>query len=222
MRPPVGLQQPPPLRSGHPPGCSRLPHFVGEAKTRGRGRHFFVSPTVKVGRGRERGASSSPPPSRWGRRGRADARPQRGQPTIASLERVPRTRYRLRPWPVESQERCGSPARCVRSQPSPKTASGITSGGGRWGCVSDGKSPSGRSSPISRASRLASSLKSTATATPIRLETGDEIGGSWTMAGSSSGSGTTYVLDQTDDAIDLIDLALHNRDAVPDPLNLES
>ena len=31
-----------------------------------------------------------------------------------------------------------------------------------------------------------------------------------------------YVLDQIDDTIGLIDLALHDRDAVPDPLNLES
>jgi len=31
-----------------------------------------------------------------------------------------------------------------------------------------------------------------------------------------------YVLEQTDDALDLIDLALHDREAVPDPLNLES
>jgi adenine-specific DNA-methyltransferase len=31
-----------------------------------------------------------------------------------------------------------------------------------------------------------------------------------------------YVLDQTDDTIDLIDLALRDRSAVPDPLNLES
>ncbi len=32
----------------------------------------------------------------------------------------------------------------------------------------------------------------------------------------------TYVLEQTDDALDLVYLALHDRDAVPDPLNLES
>ena len=31
-----------------------------------------------------------------------------------------------------------------------------------------------------------------------------------------------YVLDQTDDTINLIDLALRDREAVPDPLNLES
>ena len=32
----------------------------------------------------------------------------------------------------------------------------------------------------------------------------------------------TYVLEQTDDALDLIYLALHDRDDRPDPLNLES
>jgi adenine-specific DNA-methyltransferase len=31
-----------------------------------------------------------------------------------------------------------------------------------------------------------------------------------------------YVLDQTDDTINLIDLAIRDRGAVPDPLNLES
>ena len=42
MRPDAGLPVPPPLRSGHPAGCSRLPHFVVEAKIPLSWHSFFI------------------------------------------------------------------------------------------------------------------------------------------------------------------------------------
>jgi hypothetical protein len=56
--------------------CSRLPHFVGEAKTDSL--RFSVSPTV-----------------RWGRRGRTNVRSQRGQPGSQYREDEARREFRL-------------------------------------------------------------------------------------------------------------------------------
>ena len=182
---------------------TRLPHSVGEAKTA------------------HKQALLRLPHRQGGRRGRADARPQRGQPTIRTLE--PRTRTRYDSPMAYRKTRTLRFARGMRSEPT-------LAEDRLWYHLRRGQMGSHfrRQEPIGPfiadfaclKARLIVEVDGDSHTDPARDRRRDRWfhDHGWFVLRFWD----TYVLEQTDDALDLVDLALHDRDAVPDPLDLES